>query len=67
MRIEQHSLKNTNEQIDQKGLLQPESNNHTLYVMPPGATPEEQHALENLSRAWTSPTYEVIPSGPEAR
>jgi hypothetical protein len=50
MGSKQRSPENSNEQIDEKGLLQPESNNHALYVMPPDACPEEQHAPKTLSR-----------------
>ena len=50
MGAKQQAPQNSNEQIDEKGLLQPEADNHTIYVMPPDASPEEQHAIKTLSR-----------------
>ena len=70
MGTNQHSPKNSpqksNDQIDEKGLLQPESNHHVIYVMPPDATPEERHAIKPLSRVndqLEQPVHRAKPAG----
>ena len=70
MGTNQHSPKNSpqnsNDQIDEKGLLQPESNHHVIYVMPPDASPEERHAIKTLSRVndqLEQPVHRAKPAG----
>jgi hypothetical protein len=61
-----NSPQNSNDKIDEKGLLQPESNHHTIYVMPPDATPEERHAIKTLSRVndqLEQPVHRAKPAG----